>query len=161
LTERLAHIPGLIIEPKGITASIHVRNVEPPLHPRVEDEILREIEENDDLLVVATGRMILEIKPRVNWGKGKALSHIVGRLVREDSTPPLVSFIGDDRTDEDAFIAFPDGLSVRIRSGRETPRRTAARYEVESQDRVPAYFQWLLEALTHRADDSKRSLTQQ
>ena len=51
----------------------------------------------------------------------------------------LVVFVGGDPTDEDAFAALPDGITVRVGSGPET----AAKYHVDGPDGVRKFLEWL------------------
>lgn len=49
------------------------------------------------------GRKVLELRPKVDWDKGKALLHLVEALGLDGEGDVLPLYIGDDRTDEDAF----------------------------------------------------------
>ena len=40
---------------------------------------------------------------QVDWDKGAALAHLLQALQLDDGTDVLPIYIGDDRTDEDAF----------------------------------------------------------
>ena len=54
----------------------------------------------------AEGRKVFEVKPRVAWDKGKALSYLLGCLGLEgkiEAGEVLSMYFGDDHTDEDAF----------------------------------------------------------
>jgi len=42
----------------------------------------------------------------VDWGKGKALLHLLAALGLNEDAEVLPIYIGDDRTDEDAFKAL-------------------------------------------------------
>lgn len=46
---------------------------------------------------------MLEIKPQVDWNKGKALQHLLEALELHQSADVMPIYLGDDRTDEDAF----------------------------------------------------------
>ncbi|OAY67799.1 putative trehalose-phosphate phosphatase D, partial [Ananas comosus] len=46
---------------------------------------------------------VLEIRPTIKWDKGKALEFLLESLGFADSVDVLPIYIGDDRTDEDAF----------------------------------------------------------
>lgn len=96
LTPRL--MEGMFIEDKQTTISIHFRKA--PFPDTIEKEffsVIQRIAEDNDLDAFA-GRMIFEIRPRVNVNKGVAFQHIV-----ETYDLDAAMFIGDDITDVDAF----------------------------------------------------------
>lgn len=61
-----------------------------------------------DRLVLTEGKKVLELRPRFEWHKGKALTWLFERFgaSKEDS---ICIFIGDDKTDEDALRSLPQG----------------------------------------------------
>lgn len=46
---------------------------------------------------------VLEIRPSIEWNKGHALEYLLETLGLSNSSEVLPLYIGDDRTDEDAF----------------------------------------------------------
>ena len=46
---------------------------------------------------------VMEIRPSIKWDKGYALEYLLDTLGFGDSSDVLPLYIGDDRTDEDAF----------------------------------------------------------
>lgn len=54
-------------------------------------------------LRVTRGRKVLEVRPQVDWDKGTALAHLLEMLGLADPSQVYCIYIGDDRTDEDAF----------------------------------------------------------
>lgn len=80
------------------------------------------------------GRKVLEIRPRVNWDKGKALLHLLRALGLGDARDVVPLYIGDDRTDEDAFrVLRASGVGVLVSSISKT---TAASFTLNSPDEV-------------------------
>ncbi|XP_057420518.1 probable trehalose-phosphate phosphatase D [Lotus japonicus] len=45
----------------------------------------------------------MEIRPNVNWDKGRALMYLLDTLGFESFNDVLPIYLGDDKTDEDAF----------------------------------------------------------
>lgn len=45
----------------------------------------------------------MEIRPPINWDKGRALEYLLDTLGFNGSSDVLPIYIGDDITDEDAF----------------------------------------------------------
>ncbi|HLP18110.1 MAG TPA: trehalose-phosphatase [Bacteroidota bacterium] len=129
LRKTLSHVPGALIENKGLTLSIHYRNVAAKYLPVLKAAVEAEAFAQQDEMKLASGKKVLELKPNVNWGKGDAVRQIIARSGHSD---PLVVYIGDDVTDEDAFAALPDGITVRV----GTSARTNARYYVKNVEGV-------------------------
>jgi trehalose 6-phosphate phosphatase len=87
---------GAFVEEKGITASIHYRNL-----PReVGERCVRFIEREGERLGlrITVGRSVVEARPPIRADKGTAVRTLV-----EEYRPERAMFIGDDTTDLDAF----------------------------------------------------------
>jgi trehalose-phosphatase len=107
----MAWCPGLFLEHKEYAITCHVRRVPEPLRARALDEFraiarpridgggLRELD----------GAMTIELLPDVDWHKGRAVEWIRAEVAARTGEPPAVVFLGDDRTDEDAFAALGAG----------------------------------------------------
>ncbi len=107
----LASIPGFFIEDKGLTASLHFRLARPGSRARIARLAAEAVAGLERRLDIRTGKKVIEIRPRVNWDKGRAVRRIQAGLTA-GSTP---IYIGDDRTDEDAFRALAGrGLTARV-----------------------------------------------
>jgi trehalose 6-phosphate phosphatase len=87
---------GIFVEEKGITASIHYRNVPREVGERCVQFVEREGERLG--LRVTVGRGVVEARPPIRADKGTAV-----RTLIEEYRPQRAMFIGDDTTDLDAF----------------------------------------------------------
>ena len=56
-------------------------------------------------LKVTSGRMLAELRPNLDWDKGKTLEWIVDQMAGEEPLLPI--FLGDDLTDEDGVRRRP------------------------------------------------------
>ena len=132
--EQLADLPGVEIEDKRLSLSIHYRGA--PNRPTA----LRKIESACERLAgarIVGGNCVVNITPIGSIHKGRALQLICQKLRRRTAL-----FIGDDFTDEDAFGLrgdWPGLLTARV--GRLPASRAA--YFLHGQEEVDA----LLEAL--------------
>jgi trehalose 6-phosphate phosphatase len=54
-------------------------------------------------LKVGRGKMVLELKPNVEWDKGSSVLWLLEALGLKDRMDVFALYIGDDTTDEDAF----------------------------------------------------------
>ena len=87
---------GAFVEEKGITASVHYRNVPPDVGERCVELVQREGERLG--LRVTVGRGVVEARPPIRADKGTAVRTLV-----EEYRPTRAMFLGDDTTDLDAF----------------------------------------------------------
>lgn len=102
----LAAVPGSILEDKGLTISIHFRQV---TDLAAVERIRSQLEGHcaaDPALHLFEGKMVFEVRPAVDWDKGRATEFLLNTLAREDDIAIPALFVGDDRTDEDAFRAL-------------------------------------------------------
>ncbi len=115
-------IRGVLVENKGLTASVHFRLVAARQHAALRALAANEVRRSRGRLVLSRGKKVFELRPNVPWDKGKSVLRLLREAGRPRSTFPV--YIGDDRTDEDAFRALGDrGLTIRVGSGRETLAR--------------------------------------
>jgi trehalose 6-phosphate phosphatase len=143
-----ARFPGVRIERKGVTGSIHVRNAPDP--DATEESIARSLTTIaiPRGLLVTRGRRIVEVRPPVAVDKGVA----VAGVIRERGLRGAL-YLGDDRTDLDAFRALrqlaDEGVcqtvAVAVLSP-EAPPELAAAADITLPDIsfVPGLLRWLL-----------------
>jgi len=139
LSKRLAAINGVLIENKGPSLSIHYRNVNDERVADVLDAVTSAWTPHSQLLELHMGKKVVEIRPRVEWNKGKAAQWILEHVGDERVLPVC---IGDDTTDEDIFRALPDSISIKV--GEED---TAARYRVLTPEQVRLFLHEILTAV--------------
>jgi trehalose 6-phosphate phosphatase len=148
LRNRLLHIPGVLVENKILTASVHFRRAPANCREAIRRTVEAAVDSTGKLFCVTPGLEVLEIKPRVNWNKGSAVRWIEEKLDRGTS---LTVFVGDDITDEDAFAALPDGITVRV----GPHGKTSARYHLETQESVPELLLWFADATAFSLETSR------
>lgn len=141
MAAKLGHIKGVIIENKGLTASVHFR--------LVADENLQELNEifhelikphlKSDAIRLTRGKKVFEIRPNVYWDKGKAVMWMIDALgIKKEST----IYMGDDRTDEDAFSALKEGGMTILVTGRV--KRSNAKYFLKNVSEVKTFLEKLI-----------------
>lgn len=131
LREQIGPIPGVVVEHKRFAVAVHYRNA---ARDRV-GEVMAAVRDAGRRLGlrVTTGREVIELRPEIDWDKGRTLHWILERL---GTVTPL--FLGDDITDEDAFDAVADlaGAGILVRHSDDGDRATAARFALDSPARV-------------------------
>lgn len=147
LADSLSGVPGVLVEPKGLSLTVHVRKVPPAYRETVRSRVEATVAELGAGLTLASGKQVIEARPAIDWDKGTAMDAI-STLVGDDWVPV---YIGDDETDEDAFEAVrSDGVGVLV--GR--PRPTAAAYRLDHQAAVAPFLDRLATALLREGSSS-------
>lgn len=145
LRVHLRGVPGVWIEDKGLTLGLHVRQATTRNRVRARQALttISDPYQRKRQVRVVAGKMVWEVRPAVPQDKGSALR----RLARGHAGGhPLVIYLGDDHTDEDAFRATKrlDGLAILV--GRPS-KTTAAGYWVRGHRAVHAWLQQLHDEL--------------
>ena len=141
LREALDEIPGAQLERKHFSVAAHYRNVN-------EDDAFRVAQAVDEVaarhreLRRINGKKVYELLPDIDWNKGKAVLWLLETLELERGKAFPI-FIGDDRTDEDAFGALEKrGVGVLV---SEQPQVTAASYWLNNPEEVERFLRALIE----------------
>lgn len=125
-------IEGVIIERKRFSIAVHYRNVDDSDVDRVEQCVDRVLDRHKNLKK-GYGKKVYELKPNIDWDKGRALLSLVDDFF-EDKDKVVPIYIGDDITDEDAFKAIlSEGIGIIV--GKED-RETYADYRLENTEDV-------------------------
>ena len=143
LADAVRTMPGAWVQFKGLTATVHHRQTPADAVPELTATVQRLIAPYTDRFALKTGKMVLEVRPLVDWHKGHAVHWLTERFAI-DHPEPIAVFLGDDVTDEDAFAMLPHGVTVLV----GPPRPTAARYRVDQPTDVAAFLGWLDRELT-------------
>lgn len=147
LRQELQAVPGAWVEDKGLTLAVHFRQVAADEKLRVRNRfnsVLRPYRERRRVRVTA-GKEVLEVRPPVRWTKGTMVRWLLARRMglhpRADILPV---YIGDDLTDEDAFLAL-GGRGITVVVGSSNPL-SRAQYRVASPVAVLRFLRRLLAA---------------
>lgn len=143
LNKVLLTVPGAWVENKSLTSSVHYRTVPashvPELNRLVGEITARYIDRG--IVKLTRGKKVVEIRPNINWNKGKAVKWMQKNIAKKRATN---IYIGDDVTDEDAFKAL-DESAVTVKVARDAKVKTEARYFVNNPTEVRYFLQWLLD----------------
>lgn len=138
LKEKLDHIPGVDFERKKFTLAVHYRQVKQEQEQEVHDVVAAVLKDHPQV-IGAGGKKVIEIRPAIDWHKGKAVEFLKKELSKEKD--PFSIYIGDDVTDEDAFKFVANGLGILVGyHGMET----FADYHLEDLEQVKQFFRKLL-----------------
>ncbi len=148
INRKLAAFAGAFIEDKGLTFSVHYRLANQS-RAMVLEHILSHIVKphlTKKEIRVGSGKRVFEIRPPVEWDKGKAVTWILTKqqfAVGQQRILPIC--IGDDATDEDVFLAMKDrGMAVYVGN----PRASHAQYYLNSTGEVIEFLKRIQEIRT-------------
>ena len=139
----VAATEGARLESKGPSVAVHVRGVRRDARAAVLDaaDACAAPWLSGGALKRLVGADVHEYLPAAAWTKGDAVRWIVHDVERRTGEPAWVAYFGDDLTDEDAFRAIDEGVSIVV--GR---RASTARYRLESTADVAAVLLDIAEA---------------
>ena len=147
LREQLSAVTGVAVEHKRFGVAVHYRNAQ---REEVADvlAVVRGAGQGTRLRVT-TGREVIELRPDIDWDKGKTLRWVLDQISDDQSATLLPIYLGDDITDEDAFDAvLGDGIGIVVRHSDDGDRATAARYALDSPAQVCEFTGRLAQRIT-------------
>ena len=147
IESRLADMEGVHVEDKAVTLTVHYRRAR-DVSAEAVTAIVEDVVDPIEGLKTGHGKMIVEVKPTVEWHKGA----IVERLTEEVPASWRTVYVGDDTTDEDAFRVLGEG-DFGVLVGE---RSTAADYRVPAQCEVSRLLNWLVGVLDGELPDAER-----
>ena len=143
LREALDEIPGAQLERKHFSVAAHYRNVDENDVSRVALAVEAVAATHRELRRI-DGKKVYELLPDIDWNKGKAVLWLLETLQLERGNAFPI-FVGDDRTDEDAFCALEKrGIGILV---SERPQVTAASYWLKNPDEVECFLRDLITRL--------------
>ncbi|MDD4183109.1 MAG: trehalose-phosphatase [Candidatus Omnitrophica bacterium] len=145
LKRKFSSINGVIIEDKGFGVALHFRQVYKRQIPSVK-AIFNRITGpylSGNKIMIKPGKMVFDVRPAISWDKGKAvlmLLKLKKRLCGKKTILPV--YIGDDKTDEDAFSALKSkGITVFV--GKK--KKTNAKYYLNNTGEVLKFLRFILD----------------
>jgi trehalose-phosphatase len=125
-------VPGVTIENKGISVAVHFRGASAVARECAHAYVRKALGGFRADLHVIESHNAWDIVPREIRGKGAAL----GKALKGIRKPFLSLYVGDDTTDEPAFTAARDGITVRVGPAGETH----AHYRLQDPDEVRGFL---------------------
>ena len=90
LHEQLRQVPGATLEDNKYALSVHTRNVSAADMPRL-NELVQGVLEEQPLLRRSEGKHVIELKPQVNWNKGRAVEWLLKSMCEQMGLPSGVN----------------------------------------------------------------------
>jgi trehalose-phosphatase len=128
----VAHLPGILIEDKGLGFAVHYRLATQRIKNMADIRLRAIMAPWSKRLHLLDGKKVWEVLPVEVTGKSVAVKHSRAGKWKQ----ALVVYIGDDRSDEEAFRHLPEAISIRV--GAKS--RTAARYYLKDPAEVVRFL---------------------
>ena len=146
LQRSLGDLPGILFEDKESILAVHYRMVPERDYGKVYQEMDEIQKKWGSQWNLVRGKMVFEIRPRVDFHKGKAVRDLI-KIVPTGGLLPF--YFGDDQTDEDAFrLLRGKGITVFV-GAPETS--TEAEYFLKTPAEVTEFLRRFIE--TFPAED--------
>ncbi|KAJ4956617.1 hypothetical protein NE237_013400 [Protea cynaroides] len=143
LVEKTKEIEGAKVENNKFCVSVHYRKVDEKNWSTIA-EYVDDILKDYPRLRLTHGRKVLEVRPVINWDKGKAVEFLLESLGLSNSEGVLPIYVGDDRTDEDAFKVLRKGnkgFGILVSSW---PKESNAFYSLSDPSEVMEFLKTLV-----------------
>lgn len=132
---------GVQIDRKRYAIAVHYRNAREKDISTVNDAVDQMLKRHPEH-IRGEGKMVVEIKPDIDWHKGKAVLWIMEALEIHENKNVIPVFIGDDVTDEDAFKAIKGkGIGILVENHGQP---TAADYSLKNVYQVERFFDTII-----------------
>ncbi|KAF7829922.1 putative trehalose-phosphate phosphatase J [Senna tora] len=158
LVEKTKCVPGAKVENNKFCLSVHFRCVDEKGWSALAEQVKSVVNEYPKLRL-SQGRKVLEIRPSIKWDKGKALEFLLESLGYANSNDVFPIYIGDDRTDEDAFKVLRNrgqGIGIVVST---VPKQTEASYTLQDPSEVQQFLRrlvdWKRKTLTTQRNSTK------
>ncbi|CAI9092519.1 OLC1v1027775C1 [Oldenlandia corymbosa var. corymbosa] len=139
LKKETCDIEGVFIEDNRFCLSVHYRHVPENDYAALE-KIIKSVLEEYPKFRMNFGKKVMELKPSIEWNKGNAVLYLLDTLGYANSSDVFPIFIGDDKTDEDAFKVIrssKQGCPILVSS---IPRDTRALSSLQDPTEVESFL---------------------
>lgn len=155
LRRRFVEVEGVELERKAASIAVHYRRAPDRSSEvsRVLQKLAKTLGDEEHRLGIHEGKMVLELQPQIGRDKGTALVAIWEAIDPGRNRRPI--YIGDDRTDEDAFEVIADhgeGAAILVASH---PRPSHAEWRLDDPHAVKAWLKALASRLGIAHDEPR------
>ncbi|XP_057489635.1 probable trehalose-phosphate phosphatase F [Actinidia eriantha] len=143
LVDSTKEIKGAKVENNKFCVSVHYRNVDEKHWTTIAQCVHKTLKDYPRLRLTH-GRKVLEVRPVLDWNKGKAVEFLLESLGLTNCDDVLPIYVGDDRTDEDAFKVLREGnrgYGILVSSA---PKESNALYSLRDPSEVMEFLKSLV-----------------
>lgn len=138
-----AEEPNIQIEDKKYTLAFHYRLLSKKKISSAKNQFIQLIQKynQNDSIQIMKGDKVIEARP-TDWNKGNAVALFIQKENQNDSSL-LPIYIGDDTTDEDAFLYLKqNGLTIYVKNS--SPLQTNAQYWLKNPNEVYKFLSMII-----------------
>jgi len=141
----ISEVKGAIIEDKGYGIALHYRNADETKFFESFNKLMEKIDLGE--MVIQFGKKVVEFRPKEEWNKGKASLYLADHF-----SDYLPIYIGDDTTDESAFIELKNrGITICV--GK---KETNAEYSFDNVGEVLDFLELFVETKPKKRENIER-----
>ena len=142
LAKALSGFKGVLIEHKGLTLSIHYRLLKGKNSLAEVLKIIRRATKTfikQKKIKITHGKKVVEIKPKINWDKGKIVLWLLNYLKKKKPWEDTLSiYLGDDTTDEDVFNVLRNrGIGIFVGN---SDKKSLAKFYLKNTKEVAIFL---------------------
>ncbi|MBN1594961.1 hypothetical protein JW933_03450 [candidate division FCPU426 bacterium] len=153
LKEGIKILPGVILDNRQYSVGLYISKAKPPVQRRsrlLMEQIWTPVM---DSFTLYEARHEMVMRPRVGWGKNRAVMFIWNKF----SSPrrrPFVIYLSADESDEDIFAQMGrEGMGVIV-SGTVKASRSKAGYQLKNRAEVNRFLDWLFQNVSRMQTSS-------
>lgn len=145
LNKIVVQFSGVFVEDKELVLAFHYRSAKKEQIPTIKSLLKETLKPyvKKGLISVVSGKMAIDIKPKVECNKGTFVKLIIDKVQTQTKKPPTAIFIGDDTTDEDIFRKLERGITVKVGKSKQSK----AKYRLKDIVDVFKFLKWTDEQL--------------
>jgi len=142
LTRDIQGLPGVVLDNREYSLAVNIAKAKPPIQRRSRLLMEQVWTPVMDSFTLYEARHELIMRPRIGWGKNRAVMFIWNKF----SSPrrrPYVIYISADESDEDIFAQMGrEGMGVVV-GGTARAARSKAGYQLKNRTEVNRFIMWL------------------
>lgn len=142
LSEKIKKLPGVVLENRYYSLSLNIAGARASVQRNTRLLMEQAWTSVMDHFSLHENRYELVLRPRVGWGKNRALMFIWNKFA-SPRRRPLVMYLGADDLDEDVFTMMgKEGMGIVV-GGAARAERSKAGYGLKNRSEVFRFFEWL------------------
>lgn len=142
LSRDVSNLSGVVLDNRDYSLAVNISGAKPPIQRKIRLLMEQVWTPVMDSFTLYEDRNELIMRPRVGWGKNRAVMFIWNKF----SSPrrrPFVIYIGTDETDEEIFNQMGrEGMGVVV-GGPARAARSKAGYQLKNRAEVSKFMVWL------------------